>query len=114
MEGLTWGALGAVFVLLTSICSIASFYFGRRKAATDEAEEEGGLKTDLYYIKETMRDTSKSLDALSTKLDAQSKQREDDYRSLLVKFTELSTKHDSVANRLHKVEKEIAQYHHNG
>lgn len=113
MEGLTWGAVAAVLVLVTSICSVAAFVLGRRKAATDAGEKEGSLKTDLYYIKETMRDTTKSLDALSTKLDTQSKQREADYRSLLVQFTELSTKHDSLYNRVNKMEKEIAQYHHN-
>lgn len=112
MEGLTWGAIAAVLVFCTSICSLASFYFGRRKAATDEAQEEGSLKTDLHYIKDTMRDTTKSLDALSTKLDTQSKQREEEYRSLLVKFTELKTKHESLANRVDKVEDEVAQYHH--
>lgn len=112
MEGLSWAAIGAVLVLVTSICSIASFYFGRRKAATSEGEEEGELRTDLHYIKETMKDTSRSLEKLSAKLDAQSKQREEDYRSLLVKFTELNTKYDAMLNRVNNVESEIAQYHH--
>lgn len=112
MEGLTWGAVAAMVAICVSVCSIASFLLGRRKAATEEGEEDGSLKTDLHYIKETIRDTTKSLDTLSIKLDAQSKQREEDYRSLLVKFTELSTKHESLNNRVHKMEKEIAQYHH--
>ena len=112
MDGLTWGAIGAVLVLCTSLCSVASFYFGRRKAATDQAKEDGSLKTDIKYIKETMRDTTKSLEALSIKLDAQDKQREEDYRGLLVQLTELKSSYKSLHIRVDNLEKQIAQYHH--
>lgn len=113
MEGLSWGAIAAVLTLCTSVCSVVSFFIGRRKAATDNAEEEGGLKTDLHYIKETVKTTTQTLNTLSTKLDEQSRQREEDYRTLLVKFTALSTKHDSLEERVGRIQKEMAQYHHN-
>lgn len=112
MEGVTWGALAAIVALCSSLCGIASFYLGRRKAATDEAKEEGGLKTDLHYIKETVQNTTRSLDNLSTKLDEQSRQREEDYRTLLVKFTALDTKHNALEQRVGRMQKEIAEYHH--
>ena len=51
METITWAAIAACLALVVSLCSVASFYFGRRKAATDDAEEQGGLKADLQYIK---------------------------------------------------------------
>ena len=112
MDGLTWGGIVAVIALCCSLCSIASFWFSRRKVATDKAKEDGSLSTDLQYIKDTIRDTTKSLDSLSAKIDAQSKQREEDYRELLVKYTELSTKHDSLSNQVQELQKEIARYHH--
>ena len=113
MEGLSWGAVAAVLALCTSLCSIASIYLGRKKAAKDDAEAEGGLKTDLHYIKETVKSTTQTLNTLSTKLDEQSRQREEDYRNLLVKFTALNTKHDSLEERVGRIQKEMAQYHHN-
>lgn len=112
MEGLSWGAIAAVIAFCCSLCSVASFYFGRRKAATDNAEEQGGLKTDLQYIKETVKDNVKSVDSLSAKLDAQSKQREAEYRDMLVQSTELSVKYDLLHADVQNVKKEIAQYHH--
>lgn len=112
MDGLTIGTIGAVLALCCSICSVASFYFGRRKAATDDAKVEGSLHTDIKYIKDTIRDTTKSIDALSIKLDAQDKQREEDYRQLLVQLTELKSSYKSLHIRVDNMEKEISQYHH--
>lgn len=112
MEGLTWGALAAVLALCCSLCSVASFYFGRRKVATDSAKQEGSLATDLKYIKDTIKDTTRSLDTLNAKLDSNSKQREEDYRQLLVQLTELKASYKSLHTRVDGIEKEIAQYHH--
>lgn len=112
MEGVTWGALVAIVAFCSSLCSLASFYFGRKKAATDDAKQEGQLKTDLHYIKETVQSTTKTLNGLSIKLDEQSRQREEDYRTLLVKFTALDTKHEALEQRVSRMQKEIAEYHH--
>lgn len=112
MEQLTLGGVIAVITLCTSLCSVASFYLGRRKAATDEGREAGSLKTDIKYIKDTIRDTTKSLDALSIKLDAQDKQREEDYRQLLVQLTELKSSYKALHIRVDNMEREISQYHH--
>ena len=111
MEGLSWGAVAALVALLCSTCSIASFVLGRRKAAQDEGKQEGSLATDLSYIKETMKDTTKSLDALSLKLDEQNKQREEDYRDMLVKFTELKASYKSLHTRVDEIQRRINEYH---
>lgn len=111
MEGLSWGAVVAVVALCCSLCSVASFLLGRRKVAQDEGKEEGSLATDLKYIKETIKDTTKSLDALNVKLDAQSKQREEDYRDLLVKFTELKSSYKSLHIRVDEIQRRIDEYH---
>ena len=107
MEVLTWASILSVLSIVVALCSVASFYFGRRKAATDDAKEEGGLKTDIQYIKETIRDTTKSLDSLSLKLDAQDKQRENDYRQMLVELTELKSSYKSLHIRVDNLEKKI-------
>ena len=112
MEGLTWAALAACLALVVSLCSVASFYFGRRKAATDEAKEEAKVSVDLKYIKETVQKQTESLNSLSTKLDTQSQQREKEYRELLVKFTELETKHRLLKDDFVALKKEVAMYHH--
>lgn len=112
MNGMTLGDIGALLAICTSICSVASFYVGRQRAATEEGEKEGHVSTDLQYIKDYIRDTSKSLDALTAKLDAQNKQREQDYRELLVKMTELKTNYESMLLRVDNLEKQVEKYHH--
>ena len=112
MDGLSWGAVVAVVALCCSLCSVASFLLGRRKVAQDEGKQEGTLATDLKYIKETIKDTTKSLDALSVKLDAQSKQREDDYRDLLVQLTELKASYKSLHIRVDNISRRVDEYHH--
>lgn len=112
MDGLTWAAVIAVLTLCCSGCSIASFLLGRKKAAEQEGEEEGGLKKDLQYIKDNIRDTTKSLDSLSLKLDAQDKQREQDYRQMLVELTELKSSYKSLHIRVDELQRRVDEYHH--
>ena len=112
MEGLSWGAVVAVVALCCSLCSVASFLLGRRKVAQDEGKQEGSLATDLKYIKETIRDTTKSLEALNVKLDAQNKQREEDYRDLLVQLTELKASYKSLHIRVDNISRRVDEYHH--
>ena len=112
MEGLTWGAVVAVVALCCSLCSIAAFLLGRRKAAQDEGKEEGSLKTDIQYIKDTIRDTTKSLENLSLKLDTQDKQREEDYRQLLIQITELKSSYKSLHIRVDEMNKRIDEHYH--
>lgn len=112
MEGLTLAGVVALLGICCSICSLAAFFIGRRKAATDEAKEEAKVSLDLKYIKDTVQKQTESLDSLSTKLDTQSQQREKEYRELLVKFTELETKHRLLKDDFVTLKKEVAMYHH--
>ena len=102
MEGLTWASILSVLSIVVALCSVASFYFGRRDMPFDE-----WVETDIQYIKETIRDTTKSLDSLSLKLDAQDKQRENDYRQMLVELTELKSSYKSLHIRVDNLEKKI-------
>lgn len=113
MDGLTLAGMVACITLCSAICSVASFYFGRRKAAQDEAEEDGSLKTDLKYIKETVGDTTKSIDRLAMKLETQDKQREDEYREMLVQLTKIQSSYKSLHIRVDKIEEMVDRYHHN-
>lgn len=112
MNELTWGVVIAGLGLVCSLCTIAAFYIGRRKAAADEGKEKGSLKKDIEYIKDTVKDTTKSLETLAIKLEAQDKQREDDYRQLLVQLTELKSSYKSLHLRVDHAEQQISQYHH--
>lgn len=102
----------AMLGLCCSVCSVAAFYFGRRKAATDDAEAQGSFKTDLQYIKDTVGDNAKAVDKLSDKLDAHSAQREAEYREMLVHSTELSIKYNLLSAEVSHIKEEIARYHH--
>lgn len=113
MGGLTWAAVAACLTMVVSLCSIASFYFGRRKAAADDAERQGSFRTDLQYIKDTVRENAKSVDTLSIKLDTQSQQREKEYRQMLVQSAELSVKYEFLYSEITNMKKEMALYHHN-
>lgn len=112
MENMTWSIFIALVGVCCSACSIAAFFIGRKKAAAQEGEQEGGLRTDLQYIKDNLRDTTKSLDALSLKLDAQDKQREADYRQMLIKVTELESSYKSLHIRVDELQRRIQEYHH--
>ena len=112
MSEVSWGAIVAIVGLCCSLCSVASFLLGRKKVAQDTGKSEGTLATDLKYIKETIKDTTKSLDALNVKLDAQSKQREEDYRDLLVQLTELKASYKSLHIRVDNISRRVDEYHH--
>lgn len=111
MADLTLGGFIAILGIFVSLCSIASFYFSRKKATSDDARETGGIMTDLKYIKESVERTSKAVDSLSTKMDTTDKKREDEYRELLVEFTKLQQSHKSLEHRVENIENE--QKHNN-
>ena len=107
-----WAEVVAVVGLCCSICSVASFYFGRKQAAAVEAKEDAKVSLDLQYIRDSVKEQSKALETLTTKFDNQSTQREKEYRELLVKYTELETKHRLLKDDVLAMKKEIAMYHH--
>ena len=109
---MSWGAIVAIVGLVCSLCSIAAFVLGRKKAVAEDAQAKGSFKTDLQYIKDTVRDNVKSVDQLSAKLDAQNAQREQEYRQMLVQNTELTVKYDLLSTEVVNIRKEIARYHH--
>ena len=113
MEGITWGGIVALLGVCTSGCSVAAFFIGRRKAATDAAKEDTKMSLDLQYIKDTLRETTKSIDKLVTKMDAQHEAREQQYREMLVEFTKLKSSYTALHNRLDALADEVARYHHN-
>ena len=106
MNNLTFGGMITVLGVFVSLCSIASFYFGRKKATSDDARETGGIMTDLKYIKESVEKTSRSLEDLSKKMDSTDRKREDEYRELLVEFTKLEQSHKSLQHRVENLEQE--------
>ena len=110
---MSWGEIVAIVGLACSVCSISAFVLGRKKAVADDAQAQGSFKTDLQYIKDTVRDNAKTVDSLAMKIDAHNAQREKEYRQMLVQSTELSVKYDLLSNEVTNMKQEIARYHHN-
>lgn len=113
MDGLTLASIIACISLCSTVCGVVSFYIGRRKAATEQGQKDGSLQTDLRYIKESVRDTTKSIDQLTAKLSASDKAREEDYRQMLIQVTELKSSYKSLHIRVDNLEKQVDHYHHN-
>lgn len=107
MEGLTLAGFVACVALCSTICGIAAFVIGRKKAAQDEGEKEGNIKTDIQYIKESIKDTAKSIETLTLKMETSDNKREEDYRALLVQLTELKSSYKSLHIRVDNIEKNI-------
>ena len=107
MEGLTFAGFIACVTLCSTICGVAAFLIGRKKAAEDEGEKEGNIKTDIQYIKESIKDTAKSIENLSLKIETSDNKREEDYRALLVQLTELESSYKSLHIRVDNIEKNI-------
>lgn len=111
MEGLTLTSFIACVTLCSTICSVVAFLIGRKKAAQDEGEKEGNIKTDIQYIKESIKDTAKSIETLSLKMETSDNKREEDYRALLVQLTELKSSYKSLHIRVDNIEKNINSCH---
>lgn len=107
MEGLTLTGFIACVTLCSTICSLAAFLIGRKRAAQNEGEKEGNIKTDIQYIKESIKDTAKSIETLSMKMETSDNKREEDYRALLVQLTELKSNYKSLYTRVDNIEKNI-------
>lgn len=104
MDGITVAGLVALLGIVCSVCSVLSFYFGRKKAIADDFEKRGSLLADMKYIKEALQKNTELTDKMSEKLEQMDTKREQDYRDLLVKFTELSTKYDGLSSRVGRLE----------
>ena len=101
--------------IFTALCSLASFYLGRKKAATDSAaraaQEETRVMVDLQYIKDTVKDTTRCIEHLAQKLDAQNEAREKQYRDILIEFTELKGSYRALHERVDNLYAEMRQHH---
>ena len=111
MEGLTLTGFIACVTLCSTICSLAAFLIGRKRAAQNEGAKEGNIKTDIQYIKESIKDTAKSIETLSMKMETSDNKREEDYRALLVQLTELKSNYKSLYTRVDNIEKNINSCH---
>ena len=107
MDALTIGGIAAVLGVCTSVTGLASFYFGRRKAATEAAKEDTKMSLDLQYIKDTVRDTTKAIDKLVAKMESQNDAREKQYRDLLVEFTKLESSYSALHSRMDRLAEEL-------
>lgn len=104
MEGLTVMGVVGLIGLVATICSLASFYLGRKKAASDEGARDGELHADIKYIKQQLKDNTEAMEKMTNRLEQVDNKREEDFRQLLVKCTELETKYEGLQNAFHRFE----------
>lgn len=104
MTEVTFATVVAIVGFAVSICSLAAFYFNRKKDTASRSKKEGIVLTDLSYIKESVDSTTKAVDKLAEKIDQVEHRREEEYREVLVKFTRLEESHKSLEYRVKDLE----------
>lgn len=104
MEGLTVAGVIGLVGLVATLCSLASFYLGRKKAASDEGAKDGELHADIKYIKKQLQDNTEAMEKMTARLEAVDNKREEDFRSLLIKCTELETNQKSLKEAIRRLE----------
>ena len=89
------GVIGAFMTLLSVSICFFTFYFGRKKASSDDGEFRGSLKTDIEYIKRGVDDLRSDNDDIK-----------DDIRSLDHRVTLVESSVKSAQHRLDDMRKE--------
>lgn len=105
MENMSWGMIVSITGLISTVCAIAGFLIGRRKEAVTEGQQDGTIKTDISYIKETITDLKSSVEKLDNKIDSNQEKLNGEYKQLLVEVTRLKESTIDLQNRISKLEK---------
>jgi len=93
--------------LVVSACSIAAFFLGRKKEAAQEGQESGALQTDIKNISRQIDEMKISFDKLNLKLDTVNEKRENEYRTMLVNVTELTSCYKALHQRVDAIEQKL-------
>jgi len=93
--------------LVVSVCSIAAFFLGRKKEATQKGRESGALQTDIKNISRQIDEMKCSFDRLNLKLDTVNEKRENEYRTMLVSVAELTSCYKALHQRVDAIEQKL-------
>ncbi len=93
--------------LVVSACSIAAFFLGRKKEATQKGQESGALQTDIKNISRQIDEMKCSFDRLNLKLDIVDEKRENEYRTMLVSVAELTSSYKALHQRVDVIEQKL-------
>ena len=93
--------------LVVSVCSIAAFFLGRKKEATQKGRESGALQTDIKNISRQIDEMKCSFDRLNLKLDTVNEKRENEYRTMLVSVAELTSCYKAFHQRVDVIEQKL-------
>lgn len=107
-----------LFAILTAVISIASFFLGRSKASVQKGKEEGCQESELKHVSDAMSKMEKAIEGLSTKIDISNermaskidganKEREMEYREMLIKATRLEESYKSLHLRVDFMENKL-------
>ena len=93
--------------VVVSACSIAAFFLGRKKEAAQEGQKSGALQTDIRNISRQIDEMKCSFDRLNLKLDTVNEKRENEYRTMLVNVTELTSCYKALHQRVDAIEQKL-------
>lgn len=93
--------------LVASACSIAAFFLGRKKEATQDGQKSGAIQTDIKNISRQMNEMKTSFDTMNLKMDTVDEKRESEYRTMLVSVTELTSSYKSLHKRVDAIEQKL-------
>jgi uncharacterized protein YlxW (UPF0749 family) len=105
--GINAGVFYALLLIVVGVISVAAFFLGRKKEATESGLKQGTLISDISYIKQTMDDMKSSVDKLDRKLDDNRKETEKEIRDLLVSYAELNSSYKSLHKRIDALEQKL-------
>ena len=93
--------------LVVSACSIAAFFLGRKKEATQDGQKSGVIESDIKNMSRQMEEMKNSFDRMNLKMDTVDEKRESEYRNMLVSITELSSSYKSLHKRVDAIEQKL-------
>ena len=107
MTNLDISLLVVLIGLVVSACSIAAFFLGRKKEATQDGQKSGAIETDIKNISRQIDEMKNSFDRMNLKMDTVDEKRETEYRNMLVSMTELSSSYKSLHKRVDAIEQKL-------
>ena len=93
--------------LVVSACSIAAFFLGRKKEATQDGQKSGAIETDIKNISRQVDEMKTSFDRMNLKMDTVDEKRESEYRTMLVSVAELTSSYKSLHKRVNAIEQKL-------
>lgn len=104
-------AIYTIFALIVAGCSIAAFFFGRKREALEQGKREGAAESNLSVVASQIADLKKSIEIFTAKSDRIDAKRDEDNRQLLIAVTRLEQSYKSLHIRVDRLESQCRDNH---